>query len=129
WLRPSLQPRRAFYANLSFRQALFSKFSFLLNRLRFREDRDLRISGRRILQRSVSLSSTSMIVADHHSSRLAKLKCLIFKNFVGVVDWSGAHYRDLKIPVNGFLKEFSETPRRPEQDQPRPPESKSPAAK
>ncbi|WP_217633621.1 hypothetical protein, partial [Pseudomonas jinjuensis] len=104
WLRPSLQPRRAFYANLSFRQALFSKFSFLLNRLRFREGRDLRISGRRILQRSVSLSSTSMIVANHHSNHLTKLKCLIFKNFVGVVDWSGAHYRDLEIPVNGFFE-------------------------
>ncbi|WP_139207011.1 hypothetical protein [Pseudomonas jinjuensis] len=56
-----------------------------------------------------------MIVANHHSNHLTTLKCLIFKNFVGVVDWSGAHYRDLEIPVNDFFEnsQTRDTPARP----------------
>ncbi|WP_205334917.1 hypothetical protein, partial [Pseudomonas aeruginosa] len=50
---------RAFYSNLSFRQALFSKIFFSTQPLAPTSNH-LPISGRRILQRSNSLSSTSV---------------------------------------------------------------------
>ncbi|MFK1566672.1 hypothetical protein ACIUX1_29220, partial [Pseudomonas aeruginosa] len=104
------------------------KFSFLLNRLR-RPSNHLPISGRRILQRSNSLSSTSMKLrfeslpgpnrcgeqpagALHHPRERIR-KSLIFKHLLFVVAGSGAHYREIEIGVNTYLKLFNPKVRKP----------------
>ncbi|WP_217900406.1 hypothetical protein, partial [Pseudomonas delhiensis] len=82
----------------------------------------LLVSGRRILQRSNSLSSTPAIflfgpLPEQLSNRKAAsesparpplstsnlLKFLIFKLFQRFVAGSGAHYRELKKPVNTYF--------------------------
>ncbi|MGI0598580.1 hypothetical protein ACRCOX_29610, partial [Pseudomonas aeruginosa] len=100
----------------------------LLNRLR-RPSNHLPISGRRILQRSNSLSSTSMKLrfesllgpnrcgeqpagALHHSWEIIR-KSLIFKHLLFVVAGSGAHYREIETGVNTYLKLFNPKVRKP----------------
>ncbi|MCC0290065.1 hypothetical protein, partial [Pseudomonas aeruginosa] len=105
----------------------FRKFSFLLNRLR-RPSNHLPISGRRILQRSNSLSSTSVKLrfeslsgpnrcgeqpaeALHHSWERIR-KSLIFKHLLFVVAGSGAHYREIETGVNDYFKNNSHNRRK-----------------
>ncbi|MFK1238292.1 hypothetical protein, partial [Pseudomonas aeruginosa] len=106
----------------------FRKFSFLLNRLR-RPSNHLPISGRRILQRSNSLSSTSVKLrfeplsgpnrcggqpagALHHPWEIIR-KSLIFKHLLFVVAGSGGHYREIETGVNTYLKLFNPKVRKP----------------
>ncbi|MER0900455.1 hypothetical protein AAA538_12990, partial [Pseudomonas aeruginosa] len=89
----------------------------------------LPISGRRILQRSNSLSSTSMKLrfeplsglnrcgeqpagALHHPWERIR-KSLIFKHLLFVVAGSGAHYREIETGVNTYLKLFNPKVRKP----------------
>ncbi|MFG8483647.1 hypothetical protein ACEP30_04500, partial [Pseudomonas aeruginosa] len=89
----------------------------------------LPISGRRILQRSNSLSSTSVKLrfdplsgpnrcgeqpagALHHSWERIR-KSLIFKHLLFVVAGSGAHYREIETGVNTYLKLFNPKVRKP----------------
>ncbi|WP_238153531.1 hypothetical protein, partial [Pseudomonas aeruginosa] len=106
----------------------FRKFSFLLNRLR-RPSNHLPISGRRILQRSNSLSSTSVKLrfeplpgpnrcgeqpagALHHPWERIH-KSLIYKHLLFVAAGSGAHYREIETGVNTYLKLFNPKVRKP----------------
>src|SRR5690606_1202000 len=109
---------------------LFLKnFSFLLNRLRFRA-KLLLVSGRRILQRSKPLSTTSFnrfrsIRPKHQQSSTATLSArrILLESairsisfFIQLFDFqgvfredcagSGAHYRGPNLTVNSFLQRF-----------------------
>ncbi|WP_224016324.1 hypothetical protein, partial [Pseudomonas aeruginosa] len=88
-----------------------------------------RSAGWRILQRSNSLSSTSVKLrfeplsgpnrcggqpagALHHPWERIR-KSLIFKHLLFVVAGSGAHYREIETGVNTYLKLFNPKVRKP----------------
>ncbi|WP_226341577.1 hypothetical protein, partial [Pseudomonas aeruginosa] len=107
--------------------ALFSKIFFSTQPLAPTSNH-LPISGRRILQRSNSLSSTSMKLrfeslsgpnrcsgqpagAPHHPWERIR-KSLIFKHLLFVVAGSGAHYREIETGVNDYFKNNSNNRRK-----------------